>query len=736
MWKEDTFNEIAGQLLSHRLGKAIKMMDNFLLSHPGHPATEPFHLYASHYELLKGYWTSGYDDPQRDQLYQDLLHRFYVLMAAMTQHECNRRSSYRSTIRRMALQFRKDWSLTAVKGELENFVSDMALLSLEPENVQAEKSRTLYEQHQRLLCHLFNYMLTSELWHTADAETCMDILLSPTVDSIDQQLIVSSITLAALNLFDIHKFKTLVRVYQQSTDERVRQRALVGWALVADAGKSSIYPEVKDIIALACEDENCCKELAELQMQMVFCMEAEADTRRIQDEIMPDLLKNSHIKITRQGLVDADEDTLEDILHPDAAEQNMEKMEESMKKMADMQQQGADIYFGGFSQMKRFPFFNEAGNWLMPFYPQHPGISTIWNKTRGRKFLHLITKLGAFCDSDKYSFVLAFEMVLDRLPASMLSMIEQGEAVPMPVGGEVAPETQHDPAFIRRIYLQNLYRFFKIYPSRSEFRNPFGTLSEQEFLFFCNPLFCDTDLQGSYVKLASFLLKRKMHKETAKVLACCTAGSKSFQYYMMMGLLASRNVIELTDDLPRVSDCYRQALSLQPDNEKALAGLARACFNEHDYEQSLTCYERLLSLHEGSASHELGRAVCLLNMKRYEEALQKLFQLDYEQPDSMAVKRSLAWALTVNNKFEQAEKIYGQLLNENPVQTVDLLNYGYCLWFQHRHQQAADMFRRLLSGSDAIDIVQEFTQVEAELIRERGISEVEVQLMLDLISTD
>ena len=62
--------------------------------------------------------------------------------------------------------------------------------------------------------------------------------------------------------------------------------------------------------------------------------------------------------------------------------------------------------------------------------------------------------------------------------------------------------------------------------------------------------------------------------------------------------------------------------------------------------------------------------------------------------------------------------------------------YGYCLWFQHRHQQAADMFRRLLSGSDAIDVVQEFTQVEAELIRERGISEVEVQLMLDLISSD
>lgn len=736
MWKEDTFNNVIDQLLDGHLGKAMNLIENYLLAHPGHPSSEQFRLYASHYDLLANYWRSGYDDPARDQLYTQLLHRVYSLVLGMIQHESNLHSSFRASLHRAALQYRKDWSMTAVQAALENFVSSVALLSLEAEEVRQEKSMALHQEHQKLLSHLFNYIWTSEPWHRADAETCLGMLLSPTIDSRDQQLIVSSIMLAAMNLFDIHKFTTLAKVYQQATDERVRQRALVGWALVADADKARLYPEVQEMVTQLCEDEHCCQELVELQMQMIYCMDAEADTRRIQDEIMPDLLKNSHVKITRDGIVDAEEDSLEDILHPDAAEQNMEKMEESIKKMADMQKQGSDIYFGGFSQMKRFPFFSDVSNWLVPFYPQHPGVSKIWNQGRGRKFLHIITKLGAFCDSDKYSFVLAFEMVLDRIPASMLSMIDKGEAVPMPVGGEIAVDAQREPAFIRRVYLQNLYRFFKLYSMRSEFRNPFGERESLDFLFFCNPLLVNTPLQGHFVQMASFLIKRKMNTAAFRILEQCSRDERGFQYYMMMGSLVQRQGVLGHGEATSASMFFQQAVELRPDNEKALAGLARARFNEQDYQQAQDAYDRLLLLRPGHVSYELGRAVCLLSLKQYGEALQKLFQLDYEQPGNMAVRRSLAWALTVNDKYEQAERLYHELTNEETAQSTDLLNYGYCLWFQRKHQQAALMFRRLGHASSPFNYDKEFTKVEAELIKEKGITNVEVQLMLDLISNE
>ena len=69
---------------------------------------------------------------------------------------------------------------------------------------------------------------------------------------------------------------------------------------------------------------------------------------------------------------ETEEQKLQDILNPDAEERAMEDLEKSYMRMMDMQQKGVDVYFGGFSQMKRFPFFNRASNWFVPYYPRTP----------------------------------------------------------------------------------------------------------------------------------------------------------------------------------------------------------------------------------------------------------------------------------------------------------------------------------------------------------------------------
>ena len=727
MWKDDTFNDIVEQLNQCHLSKANKLLENYLLAHPGHPSTESYRLYASHYDLLVGYWKSGYDDPQREKLFKDLLHRFYLLTAEMIQRESNNRSAYRMTLRRQALQLRRDWSVTAVKAELEGFVSDIALLTLEPAHTQEAKSTEIYRQHQLYMSNLFNYIWTSELWHTADAEGYQSILLSPTVDANDQALLVSAITLSALNIFDIHKFMTLAKVYQQTTDEQVRQRALVGWVFVADASKGKLYGEMQEIIQQLCEDKKCCQELAELQMQLVYCLNAEADTRLIKDEIMPDLLTRSHFKITPQGIEELDEDSLEEILHPDESERNMEKLEAGIHRMADMQQQGSDIYFGGFAQMKRFPFFDDVSNWFAPFYPQHPVISKTWNEAKARKFLHIITKISAFCDSDKYSFVLAYEQLLNHFPKKMLSLIEQGDAVPMPVGGEVNIEQQRQPAFVRRMYLQNLYRFFLLYAMRSEFRNPMDNKDSMDYLFIVNPLLCTTPLKWHFTQIASFLTKHKMGKAALQVLNECSEEVRDFQYYMLMGTLRQR------ESKGHVCSYYQHAVSLKPDNENAHLGLARALFSDQRYEDALKEYESLLQLDATNTKYELGSAICLLHLRRNEEALQKLYKLNYEHEHDPQIKRSLAWALTLSNKYDQAGKLYEQLLSEQSVHPSDFLNYGYLLWFQHHNQQAVEMFARL-QQDEPFDYEHEFCEVEAALLQERGITDIDIQLMLGQLS--
>ena len=721
-------------VLNRQLGKAINSLENWLLAYPRQQDMDALIDIRDAYRLMAGYWQRGFDDPQRQQVYEQLLRRVYVLTSNINILRQLSDSNYMNVIRQRPRKAQKDWSVAAIRASLESFVSELALLELQPEASRRQQSEALYSHHWEFMRDLFDYILTSRQWRHQLADAFLDMLLSPTLASIDQQLIVSAISLSAMQNFCFEKFRILSEVYQQATDEPLRQRALVGWVLACGSpnGGCRLYTEMNDIVNRLSSDETTRQELAELQMQLVYCQQADQDHATIQKEILPDIMSGSRIKLTGKGLVEMDEDSLDDILHPEASEMAMERMEQSVQRMVDMQKQGADIYFGGFSQMKRFPFFNDISNWFVPFYPQHPAISQTWQNARGGKFLRTITRAGAFCDSDKYSFVLAFNFVLNRLPANLLKMIEQGEASALPLGGEIAQEEQQAPAFIRRIYLQDLYRFFRIFHARSEFITPFG--QGGGFLFFAHPLFAQSSLSAQAVATARFLIKRQRYEDAASVLGNIPSEQRDLQFFLLAGA-AGQHVT--TDALPVPADCFRQALKLQPDNQRAMAGLARALFASQSYDEALARYEQLLQQQPDHRSYQLNAAVCLLNLQRTDEALKLLYKLSYNHPDDPTVTRIMAWAQTVGGKYAQAGKTYSQLLAGEKPEPADMLNYGYCLWLERHIAEAVDMFRRFLDCQQQSDfsISHEFMTTEHQLLADHGISDIEIQLMIDAITT-
>lgn len=82
---------------------------------------------------------------------------------------------------------------------------------------------------------------------------------------------------------------------------------------------------------------------------------------------MPTLKDNLRFRINGLGIIEEKpDDKMRDILNPEADDEDAEKVEDTVHKVADMQKNGTDIYFGGFSHMKRFSFFNAAANWFLP----------------------------------------------------------------------------------------------------------------------------------------------------------------------------------------------------------------------------------------------------------------------------------------------------------------------------------------------------------------------------------
>jgi tetratricopeptide (TPR) repeat protein len=712
---QSDLNKVFQNIKANNLSGAISGLEIFLSSHPHQVNSDRLHAILTELQLMADYWKRGFKDPQLPNLYQKLMQRMYVLCANISRQYIISQSSYLLSLQSKVRLSARDFSPLNIREELETFVSEIAMLELEPEHKREARQQTIYAQHQQTMDILFNYLFTSDQWIDSQATSMEDILVSPTVDSNDQQLMIGGIMLSLLEHFDMAKFRTLVHVYERSEDEYVRQRALVGWALTLDSSLAAVYPEQIELVEKLVEQEQCRRELLELQQQLIMTMNAEEDTKTIQRDIIPNLVNGQQFRMTRNGLEEAEEDPMQDILNPGESERKMEQLEESYHRMMDMQKQGSDIYFGGFALMKRYPFFTELTNWFLPFYFEHPVVSEALGKFKNSQFLQKMLTNGPFCNSDRYSFLLAFSQVMNSIPASMREIMDRGEIVV----NEIALEDTQKPAYIRRIYLQDIYRFFRLFSNRDCFKRIFSS-DERRYLFFKNPIFRSTHLEAYFNEMAAFLIKKKKLEEAEAVLMNYGEHRRDFQYYMMAGYLGYKPL-----------ESYARALELQPDNERAIKSYARVLFAEERYEEALGLYDRLVAIQPEKKNYLLNRAVCQTNLGRYEEAEKVLFRLNYEKPDDEEVSRVLAWTLTCDGKYEQADHLYRHLLSVEEPSEEDMLNYGYCLWFNGHVDEAADCFHRYLkeTGADKEFIIEN----EMPLIRTKGITEPEIQMMLYIL---
>lgn len=718
--------EILRLVADKQLGPCLTALENYLLTYSSPKTLERLNGIKEDYQLMVDYWQRGFQDPKRQEVYQSLLQRAEMLATDQRITDSIRESPFMLNTFNRCRASRRDWSLESIRQDLENYVSEQALIELKPEHTRAEEQQRLNERHQKLMSDLFDYLWTSHSWSERASGVFAELLLSPTVDTVDQQLLVGAVTLSLLNTFDFQKLRVLMHVYSHTTDEHVRQRALVGWALGIDSSHEGVWPEMLTLLRQLTADERCRQELKELQMQLVYCLRADEDSQKVQREIIPEIIKNNdQFRVTRNGIEEIEEDSLEDILHPELSEQRMEKMEATINRMVEMQRAGSDIYYGGFAQMKRYPFFNDTCNWLMPFNTKHPALREVLNSDKRSRVLLGLIRHSPFCDSDAYSFAFGFHQTMSHMPKNMLEMMDRGEL--SVIGEMMTDERMEQPAYIRRKYLQDLYRFFRLFPSRSVFDSPFDLDSGRKRLFFFQEeIFSETPAVADCVEVAAFLAKQRRYQDVArKVLQNCTEKEHDERYYLTLAtLLAPTEAV----------GCYREVLKRNPQHEYAMKGLARGLFSRNDFQGALDIYEQLLALRPDSQHFLLNKAICLGNLRQYDEALKILYKMNYEQPDSEIVNRVLAWTLVGDGKQEQAVTLYEKLL-EAP-QPEDYLNYGFCRWLDGDVVKAVDLFRQYAAtcGDKGFDAMEEFHREEA-LLQCHGISDVEIRLMADLLTS-
>lgn len=577
------------------------------------------------YAYMLRFMTEGYKDPQREKLYGEMLTKGYHIA---------------SDVKRM-LRITNDPALvTLQKSVIDNDNSANALIeALKDESLDAKA-------HYEVLNRAFVSIFLSQDWREQEQRLWTAFLISTEVKSADAQVIISAIMLGCMLGYCVEKYKTLCYVFMTSEDMYVRQRAFVGWVLCYQMSTRLLKrdAETQDmLVEQMLEDDSTSSELVEMIMQVIICTEAEKDNKVIQKEIMPDILKGNHFKFSpKDGFVEKDE-SLDDILNPGESELAMEKMEQGIKRMSNMQKAGVDIFYAGFSQMKRYPFFYKLINWFMPFDIKHPDLGEAILNDEGLQSIAKVFAIPTLCSSDKYSFLFALKSVLPTLPEDIRKAMAGGEMAIVGMGNVDSAITDQS-AYVRRMYLQDLYRFFKLSP-QVKMPNVFVETSWMQGLAD-KPM-----LRGRCVELAKFLLR---HDKLAVASQIAANGEDSEERSLVLA-----TIVEKRGGDP--SEYYKNVLAENGTSVPALKGIARYYLQKGN-KDSLDYWQRLCELCPGVFAYELNRAFAIVLAGRVEENLNDFYRLDFEHPDDPKVKRLIAWALLCLGRFEKAEELYLRIL--------------------------------------------------------------------------
>lgn len=778
-----SFYEIETPLIAkHNVGKALRAMKETIAEDklPGYIVAR-YEDVKNDYRLMQDAMMRGLRDDKIDEVYADIMRKVYGAgLDVLIEEKVKRYSSF--AYARVSAQ-QTEAHPDAVRTVLEAYVQDMAMMAFEPENTRKAKMEKLTADHHAYMKQLFNALLVAPMWNDRRAADFADLLLSPTIDRDDALLLVSAVMLATMNVNDPYKWDMLAEVYVRATDKVLKIRALVGWVLSLpyDPRGPRLFPFVQERIKAMLADKTTLKQMLDMQMQMLFCCNADADNEEIQRNIMPTLIKNTNLQMTRLGIVEKEDDPMKDIMDPNAAERDMEEMERKYRKMMDMQKQGSDIYFGGFSKMKTFPFFNDLCNWFAPFNAAHPALGAARERLAGSTFLNNLMENGPFCDSDKYSFALAIAQIMDRMPDNVKEMLNSDATF----GPTVSKDEQEDPAYICRSYLQSLYRFFRLYRSKRDFLNPF-ILDELEdndgnALFLSYKLLACPEMEENAVALCGFLLKRKMMRKLMSMAICY----KSSQNPRLVRFLA---LVPMTDG--KWQEAYDLFASVPEDQhtEESLRGMAHCCMSLKRFGEAVAIYRRLLAMHPDSFSYQLNLAVCLMSSDAFsscgdaasscgasscdassslggkvearpnkvvEEGTKLLYKLDYEHPDNANVRRVLAWCMMLQGNFDKAIDIYTRLLSQPDAVSADRLNAAYAHWLSRDVARAVALLREYCNLCEQEEaqakeaakkqgrrceptksrnyrLVEDFTK-DADLLSKYGISLTERKIMVDIV---
>ncbi len=727
---KDIHRKITSNIYIGKLSNVFDMLEDVVIQCKNMDYRNRYEKHLETYKNILKYSFEFQADPEREKIYSSLNKSLLKLNDEIKEEIiCNNNLLSYSSKKQEVLRTISLWGEKDGYQLIEEVFYGQNIAELLKDN-ESSSSKEVEEAVERI----FDILWLSDKYSDVQNKIVKEFFESDRFTWYHKSLLISSVFLSSLRFFDPQKIILLFTIYEKK-EEQLWQRAFVAFflSILIHGKRIEYYLEIYNRIKAYSSDGDFSKQIEQVIIQFLKSKETEKISKKIQEDILPHMMK---IKTKLDEKLDLD--NILSIEHFEDKNPEWKKVFEDtpdlynkFEEFSMMQMEGSDVFLSAFAMLKRFPFFNKMSNWFVPFYHQNNVLNDIIQiedkDFDTSKFIEGIERSSFLCNSDKYSFCLNIKYMPTLQKSMMLEMFN----MELNAMNEVNEEDERLNSTIKSKkvftqYFQDLYRFNKLHPLKTEFIDVFDVEIELDTNILLKHL---TNRKAIIRNIAEYYFEKEYFESALQIFNSLALEENTQELFEKIGYSYQK-----LNNIEKAIEYYHKATLF--DNEKVwlLKKLAFCNRKLKKFDEALKLYQRLERIKPDDFHVQANLGHTCMELEKFEEAQKYYFKIEYLAKDNFKVFRPIAWSSFVMGKFDTAKKYFTKVIQKDPT-ADDYLNLGHVEWCSGNTKGAIENYKiaKEKSKNNADWLSKQFKN-DKPILTKHGLNDLDIKLMEDYIS--
>ncbi|MBM6883339.1 tetratricopeptide repeat protein [Bacteroides caecigallinarum] len=721
------YKEIKELLHTHKLKEALEKLSEYASPTDNWQMKSDIESLKTTYGFMMQYATQGMNDPERNEMYNNLLKKAFVLNEKIKiQLLLENGNSYVSQTYRNTRNSQQS-GYYEICTKIEELHKELNISDMYDEPHRTELIESQNKRLQFILEELFNKTWTPVIWNEEDYTGALSIIESDKISDNEKALFTSALCLSLIHILDVYKFRLLLHTYLKGKSCVVTQRALVGILIaiyLQDEMIKFAYPNLTDEINLLKENPYFLDDLYTVIIQVILSLETENIDKKMRDEIIPSIMQSTELTSPINEMSDIN---IEELIegNPEWRE-SIEKIKDQIKELDMLRQEGADTNMCTFSNLKNYPFFYEPSHWFYIFSSEVPDIYEMMTdkKNNYAPFIETLQKATDMCNSDRFSLCLTFKSMpnlpLDAMNSGLTAQNKMNEESEGTNSEKKKRQTES------RHFIQDLYRFCKLW--RNNYYDKIDIFSQGIALWQSTIIRNMIQDSGKLKQLADYLFaKGHVNDAMFSYMDIIDDNPDDYEAFQKIGY-----VHVLNKDYDKALDSLKKADILSPGDTWTLKNIA-LCYkkkNRYDLAYEYLKEAEQINPDDLNICTQIGQA--LITEGIYDEALRYMFKVEYMTKGKTSAQRAIAWCYFMMDRYDKAIEMYNKILDKNDAIAEDWMNTGHVYLVNNDIKSAISFYKKAIELQDKKTSFYEIFSSDIKTLKNKGVDEVLLNMIPDM----